>query len=239
MKYIEIIVLTNVLIHFILIKITFILMRAKMNYYTTIISCFLDGIYILFYLYFPYELEVYRYLVIVILSLIPFIHKGITKCLMLMLVYWMLNFCLGGSSGILFSIINHYVVVFIALGVLIIIGIIYSIYKKYHFNPNELEYDVLIEDKNKKYYLSGFCDTGNFLVSDDNIPIVFIRKNLRVGKYLKTISINTVSNKNLLPIYEVDSFKIKINNKYIEKDVYIAYGDIAFNVMFGSNLLGG
>ena len=28
-------------------------------------------------------------------------------------------------------------------------------------------------------------------------------------------------------------------NKYVKKDVYIAYGDIAFNVMFGTNLLGG
>ena len=45
-------------------------------------------------------------------------------------------------------------------------------------------------------------------------------------------------NKNI-PIYAVKSFKIKIKNKYVKKDVYIAYGDIAFNVMFGSNLLGG
>lgn len=214
-------------------------MKTKINYYTTIISCFFDGIYILFYLYFPYELEVYRYLVIVLLSIIPFIHKGLRKCLMLLLVYWMLNFCLGGSSEVLFNIMNHYCVVFICLGVVILIGIIYAIYKKYHFNPEELEYDILIEDGNKKYYLTGFCDTGNFLLSDDNIPIVFIRKNIKMGKYVKTISINSVSNKSLIPIYEVESFKIKINNKYIKKDVYIAYGDIAFNVMFGSSLLGG
>ena len=53
------------------------------------------------------------------------------------------------------------------------------------------------------------------------------------------ININTVSTNKQIPIYEVDSFKIKIKNKYVKKDVYIAYGDIAFNVMFGTDLLGG
>lgn len=239
MKYIEIIVLTNMLIHFVLLKATFILGKAKMNYYTSIISCFFDGIYILFYLYFPYELESYRYLVIIILSVIPFIHKGITRCLILLLIYWMLNFTLGGSAGVLFNIMNNYYVVFICLGVLFILSIIFSIYKKYHFNINELEYEILIEDNNKKLYLNGFCDTGNFLVNYDNIPIVFVRNNIKIGRYYKTIEINTVSTIKKIPIYEVECFKIKIKNKYVKKDVYIAYGDIAFNVMFGTNLLGG
>lgn len=239
MKYIEIIVLTNMLIHFVLIKTTFILLKTKMNYYTTIISCFLDGIYILFYLYFPYELEVYRYLVITFLSIMPFIHKGIVKGLVLMLVYWMLNFTLGGSSGVLYNVMNHYTVVFICLAVIIIFCIVYSLIKKFHFDPFDLEYDILIEDKDKKYYLSGFCDTGNFLASEDNIPIVFIRNNLKIGNFYKMININTVSTNKQIPIYEVDSFKIKIKNKYVKKDVYIAYGDIAFNVMFGTDLLGG
>lgn len=239
MKYIEIIILVNVLIHFILIKISFFLLKLKMNNIASIISCFLDGGYVLLYLIYPYELEKYKYLCIIFISIFPFIHKGPTKCLMLMLIYLMLNFTLGGSAGILFSIMNHFSSVLICLGILLILVCIYAIYKRYHFSPSELEYEVLIEDENRKLYLSGFCDTGNFLVSDDNIPIVFLKNNIKIGKYYKTIEMKSLSTNKDIPIYAVKSFKIKIKNKYVKKDVYIAYGDIAFNVMFGSNLLGG
>ena len=68
---------------------------------------------------------------------------------------------------------------------------------------------------------------------------MFLKKNIQIGHYYKTISIQSVSTNTKLPIFEVKSFKIKIKNKYVKKDVYLAYGDIAFNVMFGSNLLGG
>lgn len=49
----------------------------------------------------------------------------------------------------------------------------------------------------------------------------------------------SLSTVRMIPIFEVKSFKIKIKNKYVQRDVYLAFGDIAFNVMFGSNLLGG
>ena len=38
---------------------------------------------------------------------------------------------------------------------------------------------------------------------------------------------------------KIESFKINLNDKYIEKDVYIAYSDINYDVMFGCDLLGG
>ena len=144
MKYIEIIILINVLIHFIFVRIAYFLLKLKMNNITCVISCFLDGIYVLFYLISPYELEKYKYLCITFISVFPFIHKGPTKCLMLMLVYLMLNFTLGGSAGILFSIMNHFSSVIICLGILLFLVCIYAVYKKYHFDPSELEYEVLV-----------------------------------------------------------------------------------------------
>ena len=239
MKYIELIVLLNLAIHLSLVHTAYFLLHMKGNRIATGISCVLDTIYILLYLFYPYELEDYRYLFIVVIAAVPFVIKGITKCLMLCLVYLMLNFTLGGSAGILFHIMNHFSSVIISLVVLLVLVSIYGLYKKFHFHPEALEYDILIEDENRKIYLSGFCDTGNFLSTDDNIPIVFLKNNLKIGHYCKTIEMQSLSTVRMIPIFEVKSFKIKIKNKYVQRDVYLAFGDIAFNVMFGSNLLGG
>ncbi len=229
----------NIIIHLCFVKIAYFLLRLKSNNIVVFISCVLDGIYILLYIFVPYKIENIRYILIFIISLFPFINKHITKALMLCLIYLMLNFTLGGSAGILFKMINHFIVVIISLISIMILFCIYAIYKKYHFRPDVLEYEVMIEDDNRTLYLSGFCDTGNFLTTDDNIPIVFLKKNINIGHYYKTIKIQGISMEKDLPIFKVKSFKIKIKNKYIKKDVYLAYGDIVFNVMFGSNLLGG
>ncbi len=239
MKYIELIVLVNVLIHLCFVKIAYFILRVKPSTIAICISCLLDGIYMLLYIYIPYQIEPYRYLCILIVSLSAFITKRPTKALFLCFIYLMLNFTLGGSAGILHKIMNHFVVVFICLGGILLIFTCYAIYKKFHFRPDVLEYEVCIEDENRTLYLSGFCDTGNFLTTEDNIPIVFLKRNLQIGRYYKTITIHSVSTNKKIPIFAVKSFKIKIKNKYVEKDVYLAYGDIAFNVMFGSNLLGG
>lgn len=239
MKYIELLVITNVLIHLCFVRIAYYLLRIKANKIAIGISCLLDMVYVLLYIYIPYQIESYRYLLILIISIMPFITKRPTKALFLCLIYLMLNFTLGGSAGILNKMINHFAVVFICLALILFLFSLYAIYKKYHIKPDSLEYEIIIEDGNKKIYLNGFCDTGNFLTTDDNIPIVFLKNNISVGHYYKTISINSVSTKTSLPLFQVKSFKIKIKNKYVKKDVYLAYGDIAFNVMFGTNLLGG
>lgn len=229
----------NILIHLCFVKIAYYLLRIKPNNIAISISCLLDGVYIILYIFVPYKIESIRYFLIMIISLAPFISKGPTKALFLCLIYLMLNFTLGGSAGILYKIMNHFSVVLICLGGILFLFACYTIYKKYHFRPDVLEYEVMIEDENRIIYLSGFCDTGNFLTTEDNIPIVFLKNNISIGHYYKTISINSLSTSKKLPIYAVKSFKIKIKNKYVKKDVYLAHGDIAFNVMFGSNLLGG
>lgn len=239
MKYIELIVLINLVIHLCFIHVAYYLLRIKVNRIAIGISCLMDGIYMVLYLIYPYELEPYRYFCILMISIMPFITKGPTKCLMLCLIYLMLNFTLGGSAGIIFHIMNHFTAVLLCLGLILFLVAIYALYKKFHFRMDVLEYEILIEDENKKIYLSGFCDTGNFLSTEDNIPIVFVKKSLHIGHFYKMIEMSSLSKTSKIPIYEVKSFKIKIKNKFVKKDVYLAYGDIAFNVMFGSNLLGG
>lgn len=239
MKYIELLVIINVVIHLCFVKIAYYLLRIKPNKIAIGISCLLDGVYMLLYIFIPYQIEPYRYFMILIISIVPFITKRPSKALFLCLIYLMLNFTLGGSAGILYKMMNHFSVVLICLGGILFLFACYAIFKRYHFRPDVLEYEVMIEDDNRTIYLSGFCDTGNFLTTDDNIPIVFLKRNIQIGHYYKTITVNSLSTNKTIPIFEVKSFKIKIKNKYVKKDVYLAYGDIAFNVMFGSNLLGG
>ena len=214
MKYIELLVITNILIHVCFVRIAYYLLRIKPNTIAISISCLLDGVYLLLYIFIPYQIEPYRYLLIMMISLSPFITKRPTKALFLCLIYLMLNFTLGGSAGILYKMMNHFSVVLICLGCILVLFACYAIYKKFHFRPDVLEYEVMIEDENRTIYLSGFCDTGNFLTTDENIPIVFLKRNIHIGQYYKTITISSLSTHKKIPIFAVKSFKIKIKNKY-------------------------
>lgn len=239
MRYIEIIVLTNLLIHTFMVFVSNFIFKQKCSYLMLGISSIIDIIYTTLYLLIPYQLEDYKYVFIILISIIPFLKKGITKALLSSLVYLMMNFTLGGISEQIYLIINNFWAVFIALLSMMILFLFIRIYKKINFKHNELLYSIEIIDNKKILKLKGYCDTGNFLVTDNNIPVVFINKKYKIGNYKKSINVNTVSTKRPIRLYEVESFKIEINGKYIKKDIYLAYGDISFSIMFGLDLLGG
>ncbi len=204
-----------------------------------LLSCIFDIIYMLLYIYYPYQLEAYKYLAILIISITPFVTKGLQKSLLLALVYFMLNFTLGGSAEILFSIVSNFLAVILSLAVILFLLSLFALYKRIHISHSSLTYNIYIEDGNHSYYLDGYCDTGNFLSTDDNIPIVFLNRKIQIGRYKKSILVHTVSLERQISLYEVKEFKIKIKNKYVKRDVYLAYADISCMVMFGLNILGG
>ena len=76
-------------------------------------------------------------------------------------------------------------------------------------------------------------------MTDNNIPVVFVNKKYKVGKYYKDILVNTITGSKEIKLYKVNGFKIKINEKYIEKDVYISFTDLRWDALFGEALLGG
>ncbi len=239
MRYIEIIILINLLIHLCFIQVANYIFKQKKNRWMILLSCILDIIYILLYVYYPYELEPYKYIAIFMISITPFLTKGIYKALLLSLVYLMLNFTLGGSAEILYSVVSNVFSVIISLAGIILFLSIFAIYKRVHMNHSSLTYEIYIEDGSHSYYLDGYCDTGNFLVTDDNIPVVFLNRKINIGRYKKSIMIRTVSLEKQISLYEVKEFKIKIKNKFVKRDVYLAYADISCMVMFGLNILGG
>lgn len=239
MKYIEVIVLINILIHISFIRLSNFVMRRKNNWITIVLSCLLDGIYVVLYLLMPEHVEFLKYLMILILSILPFIGRSLTTTLFNTIIYLMFNFILGGFSGLMIKIINHSLVVIICLIVINLAFGFYSIYRRFHINDKKNLYDIIIIDSNKTFYMKGFYDTGNMLVTDNNIPIIFLNKKYKIGKYYKKITINTISGSNEIELFKIDCLRIKINEKYIKKDVYISYSDISWDVLFGSDLLGG
>lgn len=239
MRYIEIILCINLAIHLIFVGIANYIMRQKKNNILIFLSCIMDAIYTWFYIYMPYELEPYKYLCIFVISITPFLRKGLSKALLLSLVYLMLNFTLGGSAEVLYAVLTNFLVVLCSILIIGAIFIVYAMYRKYHVVSSSFTYDVYIEDGSQSFYLNGFCDSGNFLTTDDNIPIVFLNHKIQIGRYKKSIEVQSVSVKKKISLYEVKEFKIKIKNKYVKRDVYLAYADISYMVMFGLNILGG
>jgi hypothetical protein len=152
----------------------------------------------------------------------------------------MLNFTLGGITEILYKYIENVSSIIISLILIFMITIFLYIYKKQKVNYEVLIYDVILKFNKKIVKLKGFCDTGNFLICDDLIPVVFVNNIYRMGKFIKKINVNTINSNKLIDIYVIESFKIKINKKYITKDVYIAFVDTGKNdVIFGIDILGG
>lgn len=239
MRYIEIIIALNLAVHILFIRMTNYLLKQKNNRPLIMFSSMIDIIYTILYLLLPYELEAYKYVFIFIISLLPFIGKGLIKALLSMIIYFMLNFMLGGTSELIYNIISNFYSVLISLLAINVMFVIYAIYRKVNINLNDLYYDIIIKHNNKRLNLKGYCDTGNFLSTDENIPIVFINNKLKIGKYKSNIIVNSVSVKKKIKLYEVESFFIKINNKYVKKDVYLAHADISCMVMFGLDILGG
>ena len=74
MKYIELIVLLNILIHVSFIKLSNFIMKRKNNWILILLTSIVDGIYIVMYLLIPEEVESIKYLVIMFLAIIPFVN---------------------------------------------------------------------------------------------------------------------------------------------------------------------
>lgn len=239
MKYIEEIILVNLLIHIIFIFITSYLFSQKINIFLLIISALLDIVYLIMYLLIPYALEPYRYLFILIISILPFINRGIAKAILEAIIYWMLNITLGGTSGIIYKLNTNPYLVYLAITLIFGIFNVYFAYKRLHYRNTHFEYQIRIIDNNKNYQFIGFCDTGNFLLSNGNIPIVFMNKKIKIGKFVKYLDCQTVTGKRRIRLYKVDKFQLLINGSYYEKDVYLSYADINYQMMFGLALLGG
>lgn len=240
MNYIEIILAVNGLISFLLLKNCTILIGVKLKKKAYFFALLLDAIYMLAYLLFPLVISKFEYLFIIILSIIPFINLGKITAFKAMIIYLVENMMLGGISEIVYiASFFHWYYVLVIIIVIIIISFIYKETTKNHFNIDSICYEIKIIHNNQIFFLKGFCDTGNFLLDDAYIPIVFIDEKIKIGEKIKSINCLSVGGSKEITLYDVDKFYIKINNQFIKKNVHLAKSKLKYDVMFGISLLGG
>ncbi len=240
MEYIEQIIFFNVVIHLVFIFTSNLLVGVKGHKFLIIISILIDAVYVVLYLLIPYKLEKYTYLFVIFISSIPFIRKNIKEMMLLVFIYYIQNFCLGGISEIIYvSNFFNFNQLLLLLFLIIVFVLIYK--NKYCFNIHmaKNKFEILITFENKKYKFKGFLDTGNLLTDEAFIPVVFLNSKQIIGRYVKKIDVQTVAIKRKMELYKVDEFYIKEGKRYIKKDVYIAYSSLSFDAMFGPSLIGG
>src|SRR5574344_1877881 len=102
MRYIETFLIYGVVIHIIFVKISAMLLGIKVRKGLLGISILLDIVYMLLYVYLPYEIEAYQVLFILIITVLPFISKSIKEMILGSFLYLLGNFSLGGISEIFY-----------------------------------------------------------------------------------------------------------------------------------------
>lgn len=240
MVYIEYVLGLNAVIHVMLVYVTGIIINSRIRRKYLIISVILDSIYMFFYMYHPTHFEIIKYGFGIVLMFVTFFKTGIKNMVKASFIYYLQNFILGGISSILYmsTKLNVYGIIIIII-VNLIVTYIYKEKTRVKVNINNLNYELMIVDHGEKYFINGYCDTGNFLLSEDMISVVFINSKFKFGSFVKTLDSQSIGVRNNLNLFKVDEFYIKKNDVYEKKDVYIAFCDLHFDGMFGLNLLGG
>ncbi len=240
MEYIECVLGFNAVIHLLLVYVTGIILNIRIRKKQLFLSIILDASYMLIYIYKPLWYEGFKYMFGIILMMVTFYNLGKRNVIKASLIYYLENFLLGGIANILYM--SNRINILSIIGVTILVLVITYIYKektRIRFDIKKLNYEILIIDRGKKYFISGYCDTGNFLLSDDMVNVVFINMKYKFGKYKKSISSQSIGVKNTLDLYTVDGFYIFTDKGYEKKEVYIAFSRLHYDGMFGLNLLGG
>lgn len=219
--YYEALISINTIVHYNFSTLTNHIVHEKNNKWRLILSSIMTNIYLVMYLNYNF-LEIFKFLFLIILSLVAFKKK---KSLF---VYALLNIFLGGSCYVLKAYANNiYLLSIIMTFVIIIIMEIY-IRKKVEI---PFRYDVYIND----YQKSAFLDTGNNLLVKGK-PVIFVN-NIINEKKIDEVIINTVSGTSTIGIFENTSIFIVRNGEKILIDCYVAFSNIEYDVLLNINLI--
>ncbi len=134
---------------------------------------------------------------------------------------------------------------------------IYKVIEENHAFIKNTTLDVKFRILNQEYQLKGFMDTGNLVTSEgDNIPVVFIDKNIIKEEINEAYLINhkikftyvltkTFNDSHLTLVFKPEYFLVSINHKWISKDVYLAFGEnlksdnLSFQAILNCKLIDG
>lgn len=229
--YLDLILILNFFIDFILLLSVSILLRRNASIYRIILGSFIGGVSIIF-LFFDINntmLFIYKVIISVFMTLISFGFKTIKYTFKNILYLYMSSIILGGflyflniefsykQIGLVF-IQNEFSINILFL---IIFGpIIIYIYVKQGLslkNNYSNYYKINMYIKNRKLTFNGFLDTGNNLVTPiTNKPVILIDEDINLD-YFFYIPYKCVKGSGLIKCYKIDKIEVNgiIKNKVI------------------------
>lgn len=221
--YIEKIVIINVLIHLLLILATRYLTNNKINKNKTIISIVIGIINL--YFYFLFNLYLLHYVLFIITSILPFNNIKST------LLYIILNFILGGVTGVVNLSISYFYEVILLCSIIMFIFI-------YILKKDNKQINIIIKT-DKEYMFKCFYDTG-CLINIGLTPVIVLSDKFDINlEYFTNIKINTIAGETLHNVYKAKNVYVVDNNSKTEKHCLIIISNIDYEVIVGKNFLGG
>lgn len=236
MVYIELIILTDLIIHHVFVYATSLFLFIRVKCYRLLISDIFNLLLLWLYIRYHILLPV-QVILIIVICYITF-HKQKIKASLLYLAF---NMMLGGLAEILYlgGELNWYLLLIILSALLILIITYKVVFKK--IKDKALIYQMIIIERKKRLVLDVYLDTGNFMQDEHNNPVIIV--NNKYKKIFKRkdsmVLCQTVNNTSFLPTYKFDNAYIKLDGHYIEVDGTIVFSNIAFEGMIGLDILGG
>lgn len=211
--YYEILFFLNCFIHYVISKITARFFRIKLDYRRMLVSYIL--ICINLYLFINYDvMKYFKYAIGYILSFVTFNRKSI----IVFITYFSANIMLAGTTMI-YKLYNHKTIIIYCIPVIIVYEILG--YIKEEKTRNKYYYSIMFK-LDRIYKMNAYLDTGNNLVEPKtNIPVILINEEINNNRKVK-IPYQTIGNTDYLEGVYCKNFYIKINQKYIRKEVFIA-----------------
>lgn len=238
--YLEYLILINVIIHYFIIKFCQKIFSKKIRHKNLMLSILLLNVNLFIYLQYPLLSSYLKYIFGLFIVGVAFFPEKPKTILKIALIYFILNIVLGGFNFFL-NIYN------LNLNVSLVISLIFMIVVfELDILPKidiklikQYFYDINFKVQGKQYQFQVFLDTGNFSYSEtDNLPIVILNEKHRMlFNSDSSIRLKSLGQSYKMDIYRVSDFYITIGQKRIKKEVYLAFGDLDFDGIFGLDLL--
>lgn len=226
--YVDLVFLLNFFINFFLLAIIEIIFKEKINYLRIVFASFIGGGIILAYCLNNLLFTLFQIFGGILIALFAYYHNNPQKIIIKIASFYLINLAVVGLLSI-FKITDFYLLLLCL--VLVVVIIFFETNKKYYVFINANKYRIYVSFDNYTLDIEGYLDTGNFALSLDNKPLVFIDQKYFKEDLLsnKNVQINTINGLQSVLVYEPQSFYIKMKNKKIYKDVLIVFSDINQN----------
>ncbi|NLM33453.1 MAG: hypothetical protein GX203_04550 [Acholeplasmataceae bacterium] len=226
--YWDLILLANIFINFTFLLLIETLHKEQIKYHRLILASFIGGGMVFSYLLWYQLFLIIKICGGILIGLVGFYRNSLAKIIIKISSFYIVNLTF---IGILCSFkISNFVILLIGL-VFLLVLVLLDANKRYYYFLKEQQYKVIIYFDDIVLKLKGYLDTGNFALSSDNEPIIFINQTFYKPKLLSytTCYLETVNGKQLVTLYRPNKCLIYHNKRYIEKKVMVSFSNLHSN----------